>query len=522
MKHNHLFRSLKITNMIDIINDFELDKDNLEFNYAVEFVLHTDRLVFVTGKAGTGKTTFLKYIKDKTNKNTVIVAPTGAAAINAGGVTINSFFQIPFGPFIFDDKRLRFRSDQDENKETIFSTFRYGKAKQYIIENLELLIIDEVSMVRADTLDVIDQILRNFRKKPYLPFGGVQVVLIGDTYQLSPVVKNNTKIILSQFYKTNFFFSSRVIKRNLANLVVIELTKIYRQKDNRFIELLNRVRLNKLNDKDYEVLNSKCNPSFCNDGSDYITLATHNKTVNETNKKKLDELLTESFTYKANITGEFLDSQKPTSEILTLKVGAQVMVIKNDSQSPRRYFNGKIGRVKSLYNQKICVEFDEGKEIELERVIWENVKYIFNKENKKIEEVLVGTFEQFPLKLAWAITVHKSQGLTFEKVFADLGNAFDPGQVYVALSRCTSLEGLVLKSPIGPEAIKVDPVVLEFERYINPNDLMEEKLINGKVDFYYKKAGEYLFNGDTESASEYFKRAVGIINLKDQSSIEPK
>ena len=270
--------------MIEYIDNIKLDKGNPEFNYAAEFVRHTDKLVYLTGKAGTGKTTFLKYIKATTNKNTVILAPTGVAAINAGGVTINSFFQVPFGPFVPNDSRLRSTTKGTENKETIYTTFRYRDEKRKIIESLELLIIDEVSMVRADMLDVIDKLLRVFRRKPYLPFGGVQVILIGDTFQLPPIAKGSDWSILSQFYKTPFFFNSKVIEKNPP--VYIELKKIYRQTEQDFIDLLNRVRVNKVNANDFKVLNAKYDPSFTGNGRDYIILATHNKIVDQTNNSK--------------------------------------------------------------------------------------------------------------------------------------------------------------------------------------------------------------------------------------------
>ena len=300
------------------VDNIELDKNNVEFNNAAEFVRHTDKLVYLTGKAGTGKTTFLKYIKDTTDKNTVILAPTGVAAINAGGVTIHSFFQIPFGPFVPDDSRLRTSAVGSENRETIFTIFRYREDKREIIENLELLIIDEISMVRADMLDVIDRILRVFRRKPYLPFGGVQVILIGDTFQLPPIADNKQWAILSQFYKTPFFFSSKVIEQYTP--LYIELKKIYRQNEQEFIDLLNRVRVNQVSQADFRTLNSKYNPTFSGNGSDYIILATHNEIVNETNLTKLNQLETPLFTFEANVTGEFPDRHKPTDHFLNLKV----------------------------------------------------------------------------------------------------------------------------------------------------------------------------------------------------------
>ena len=493
-----------------IVDNIELDKENVEFNNAAEFVRHTDKLVYLTGKAGTGKTTFLKYIKDTTNKNTVILAPTGVAAINAGGVTIHSFFQIPFGPFVPDDSRLRTTATGTENRETIYTTFRYRDDKREIIENLELLIIDEISMVRADMLDVIDRILKVFRKKPYLPFGGVQVILIGDTFQLPPIADNEQWSILSQFYQTPFFFSSKIIEQNTP--LYIELKKIYRQNEQEFIDLLNRVRVSQVNANDFSVLNAKYNPTFSGNGSDYIILATHNNIVNETNLTKLNQLTTELFTYEANVTGTFPDKHKPTDHYLKLKVGAQIMFIKNDTGEYKRYYNGKIGKIKELEEATITVVFDDESEVEVERAVWNNIQYSYNKEQKKIVEEIVGTFEQFPIRLAWAITVHKSQGLTFEKVIADLGRAFAPGQVYVALSRCTSFSGLMLKTQLSSYAIKTDPRVIEFAQNETPGTLITEQLNTGKADFYYKKAREDFQNGKIKSAFDLFKRALKFRN----------
>lgn len=500
------------------VDNIELDKNNVEFNNAAEFVRHTDKLVYLTGKAGTGKTTFLKYIKDTTDKNTVILAPTGVAAINAGGVTIHSFFQIPFGPFVPDDSRLRTNAVGSENRETIFTTFRYREDKREIIQNLELLIIDEISMVRADMLDVIDRILRVFRRKPYLPFGGVQVILIGDTFQLPPIADNEQWAILSQFYKTPFFFSSKVIEQNTP--LYIELKKIYRQNEQEFIDLLNRVRVNQVSQADFRALNSKYNPTFSGNGSDYIILATHNKIVNETNLTKLNQLETPLFTFEANVTGEFPDRHKPTDHFLKLKVGAQIMFIKNDTGEYKRYFNGKIGKIKELEESSITVVFDDESEVEVERAVWNNIQYTYNKEKKKVEEEIIGTFEQFPIRLAWAITVHKSQGLTFEKVIADLGRAFAPGQVYVALSRCTSFSGLQLKTQLNQYAIKTDPKVLEFAQNETPGTLITEQLNTGKADFYYKKAREQFVKGNIKLTFDFFKRALKFRNDIDTENFE--
>ena len=375
--------------MKEKVDNIELDKENVEFNNAAEFVRHTDKLVYLTGKAGTGKTTFLKYIKGTTDKNTVILAPTGVAAINAGGVTIHSFFQIPFGPFVPNDSRLRTNATGSENKETIYTTFKYSEDKRKIIQNLELLIIDEISMVRADMLDVIDKILGVVRQKPYLPFGGVQVILIGDTFQLPPIADNEEWSILSQFYKTPFFFSSKVIEQNTP--LYIELKKIYRQNEQEFIDLLNRVRVNQVTQNDFSILNAKYNPTFSGNGNDYIILATHNKIVNETNLTKLNQLETELYTFEANETGIFPDKHKPTDHYLKLKVGAQIMFVKNDTGIIKRYYNGKIGKIKELQESSIIVIFDNESEVEVERTEWENIKYTYDKKQKKIMNHKINT-----------------------------------------------------------------------------------------------------------------------------------
>lgn len=446
--------------MTNNIDNIELDNTNTEFNYAVNLVNNTKKLIFLTGKAGTGKTTFLKYINKITNKKTVVLAPTGVAALNAGGQTIHSFFKIPPSVYIPDDFRLRMDIDpNDEDQTTIYDNFKYKKGHINLIIRMELLIIDEVSMIRCDLLDVIDRLLRVFREKLSEPFGGVQVVLIGDIYQLPPIVQKEHWDFLKEYYDTQFFFSSMVLKQNKP--VYIELKKIYRQHDITFINLLNNIRINNINQEDLNLLNSRFLPSvYKNENLNYITIATHNRKVDETNQRKLNELETQPKLYEAIIKDDFPDSMLPTEKVLTLKVGAQIMFIKNDSE--KKYFNGKITKIKKLEEDKIIVENPNGKDIEIHQYTWNNIKYSWNSKEKRIEETIIGSFSQYPIKLAWSVTVHKCQGLTFDNVIADLSDSFSAGQVYVALSRCTTLEGLVLKSRITKNIIKTDPNVIRF------------------------------------------------------------
>jgi len=469
-----------------VIDNIPIDENNPEFRYAAEFVLHTNRMLYLTGKAGTGKTTFLKLLKHISSKNMVVLAPTGVAAVNAGGQTIHSFFNIKPSVYVPGDKRLRVRVPPDDpDKSMINDHFRYHRDKLEIIRGLELLVIDEISMVRCDLLDVIDRLLRVFRKREFTPFGGVQVVLIGDTFQLPPIVNQDDWSILGQFYKSPFFFSSRALQEQKP--VYIELKKIYRQTDQDFIDLLNRIRINSLDPGDLSLLNSRFLHGFTPEQEDdYIILATHNRMVEETNEMRLREINEPLHRFEAVVEGIFPENSYPADAMLKLKEGAQVMFLRNDRN--KRFYNSKIGHVIEISEEGLFVQLPEGEIITVEREEWANIRYSWDSKESKVIEDPVGSFVQYPLKLAWAITVHKSQGLTFEKIIADLGEAFAPGQVYVALSRCTSFPGVLLKTPLTGRAIMTDPVVLEFAGNETPETLIISELEKGKADNFLKRA----------------------------------
>ncbi|WP_375238736.1 helix-turn-helix domain-containing protein [Aurantibacter sp.] len=452
---------------------------NKEINIASNFINNTDRNIFLTGKAGTGKTTFLHKLKESSLKRMVIVAPTGVAAINAKGVTIHSFFQMPFGPII---------PNQELDKSSSFNR-KFTKTKINIIKSLDLLVIDEISMVRADLLDGVDKTLRRFRNKN-LVFGGVQLLMIGDLQQLSPVLKDNDWSLLKPFYRNVFFFSSHAFLN--CNPITVELKHIYRQANPTFIEILNEIRTNSLTQASADELNKRYNPDFDSKVEEgYISLTTHNNKAELTNQSKLELLKGKSIKYKALIEGKFPESSYPNKEELVLKVGAQVMFVKNDSSQDKRYFNGKIGKVISLEKDKVIVKCPEDSEsISTTLETWENITYSVNSSTKEINEEKIGSFTQMPLRLAWSITIHKSQGLTFEKAIIDAENAFAHGQTYVALSRCKNLEGLVLKSKITSNQIITDSNVISFNQQAEENQPTEQDLENSKSDFQLKLISE--------------------------------
>ena len=445
--------------------------ENPELKLANDFVRYTGNHIFLTGKAGTGKTTFLQNLKGNTAKRMIVTAPTGVAAINAGGVTLHSFFQLPFGPFLpgseaYDNSRQRM--------------FRFSRKKKQIIKSLDLLVIDEISMVRADLLDSVDAVLRRHRRNE-LPFGGVQLLMIGDLHQLPPVAKQEEWALLHQYYPSVYFFSSHALAR--SEMVTMELKQIYRQSDPRFIELLNRVRENRMNARVIRELNKRHIENYSPENDrGCITLTTHNHLAESINKARLVALPEKEYAFAPDVSGVFPEHAHPIPGTLELKKGAQVMFLRNDTAEEKRYYNGKIGRIKSIFGDEIRVTCpDRSEDIVVEPVVWENITYSMNEENHEIEEDIIGKFTQYPLKLAWAITIHKSQGLTFDRAVIDAKSAFANGQVYVALSRCRTLEGMVLSSPIPARSIAADEAVSSFVEAARQHPPSEERLRVSKI-----------------------------------------
>ncbi|WP_457577189.1 helix-turn-helix domain-containing protein, partial [Desulfomarina sp.] len=444
---------------------------NPELELAGEFLASTDQSIFLTGKAGTGKTTFLKNLRKKSPKRMVVTAPTGVAAINAGGVTLHSFFQLPFGPFVPGSEAFSQSSRR-----------RFRKEKVNIIKSLDLLVIDEISMVRSDMLDGVDSVLRRYRRSN-LPFGGVQLLMIGDLHQLAPVVRENEWRLLSPHYESPYFFSSNSLKQ--TEFHTIELQHIYRQSDKKFIDLLNRVRDNNLDESSLQELNRRYQPDISSaEKEGYITLCTHNRNADDINRERLNSLSSPARRFEAEIVGDFPEHTYPTSALLELKEGAQVMFVRNDSSPEKLYFNGKIGKILHIRGKEILVKCPGDTDpITVAPETWENIEYKLDEESGEIKENRIGEFEQYPLKLAWAITIHKSQGLTFNHAIIDAQAAFAHGQVYVALSRCRTLEGLVLSSPLSRSTIKSDPTIAGFTRQSRENGPDRELLERAAIRY---------------------------------------
>ncbi|WP_270570402.1 ATP-dependent DNA helicase [Bacteroides eggerthii] len=479
---------------------FVPDTQNKEFQDALNLIQYTRQSVFLTGKAGTGKSSFLRYICEHTKKKHVVLAPTGIAAINAGGSTLHSFFKLPFYPLLPDNP------DFSLQRGRIHEFFKYTKPHRKLLEELELIIIDEISMVRADIIDAVDRILRVYSRNLREPFGGKQILLVGDVFQLEPVVKGDEREILNRFYPTPYFFSARVF--NQIDLVSIELQKVYRQTDATFVGVLDHIRNNTVGATDLQLLNTRYGTQIEESEADmYITLATRRDNVDHINDKKLAELPGEPVTFSGEITGDFPESSLPTSQELVLKPGAQIIFIKNDFD--RRWVNGTIGIISGFdpFEETLYVITDDGKECDVKRESWRNIRYKYNEEKKQIEEEELGTFTQYPIRLAWAITIHKSQGLTFSRAVIDFtGGVFAGGQAYVALSRCTSLEGIQLKKPVSRADVFVRPEIIGFAERFNNRQAIDRALKQAQADVQYAAATKAFDKGDFDTfLNEFFK-----------------
>ena len=479
----------------------QVDTQNKEFQDALKLIQYTRQSVFLTGKAGTGKSTFLKYVCEITKKKHIVLAPTGIAAINAGGSTLHSFFKLPFYPLLPDDPNFSLKGGK------LHSFLKYTSAHRKLIKEVELVIIDEISMVRADIIDFIDKILRVYSQNMREPFGGKQILLVGDVYQLEPVLKNDEREIINRFYPTPYFFSARVF--NEIELVSIELTKVYRQTDKVFVNVLDHIRTNTAGAADLQLLNTRYNTQIKENESDmYITLATRRDTVDFINEKKLAELPGDSTIFTGEIKGEFPENSLPTQMELEVKPGAQIIFIKNDYE--RRWVNGTIGTIAGIdEDETLYVITEDGKEVDVKKDSWRNIRYRYNDKEKKIEEEELGVFIQYPIRLAWAITIHKSQGLTFSRVVVDFtGGVFAGGQAYVALSRCTSLDGIQLKKQITRGDIFVRPEIVSFAQRFNNRPAIEKALKQAQADVQYVEAVKQFDQGNFEGFLEQFFLAI--------------
>jgi tetratricopeptide (TPR) repeat protein len=479
----------------------QIDTDNKEFQEALQLVQYTHSSVFLTGKAGTGKSTFLRYVCQHTRKKHIVLAPTGIAAINAGGSTLHSFFKLPFHPLLPDDPRFSLRDGK------IHDFLKYTKQHRKLLQEVELIIIDEISMVRADIIDFIDRVLRVYSHNMREPFGGKQMLMVGDVYQLEPVVKADEREILNRFYPSPFFFSARVFQE--MELVSICLNKVYRQSDPVFIDVLDHIRTNTAGAAHLQLLNTRVGAQLGQKENELaITLATRRDTVDFINQHRLEELPGESTILKGEIKGEFPDHSLPTQMELELKPGAQVIFVKNDQE--KRWVNGTLGTIAGIDEQEtLYILTEDGHEVDVNRATWHNIRYHYNEEEKKIEEEELGTFTQFPIRLAWAITIHKSQGLTFSRVKIDLtGGAFTGGQTYVALSRCTSLEGICLQTAINRSDVFVKPDIVHFAQRFNDHQAVERAMKLAQADIQYAEAARQFEKGDMEACLEAFFVAI--------------
>lgn len=482
--------------MVDELKHIDLDND--EFQNAWKLIKYTHSSVFLTGKAGTGKSTFLRYICSKTKKKYVVLAPTGIAAVNVGGQTMHSFFRIPFKPLL--------PNDPDFAVSRLRQRLKYPKALCKLIKNLQLIIIDEISMVRADIIDFMDKVLRVYSGNMREPFGGKQLLLVGDIFQLEPVVTGDMRDVLRKFYPNSYFFSALAFRE--LSLVPIELRKIYRQKDTNFIAMLDRIRVGAPLKEDLAVLNSRVSTNYSNEDSKMIMqLATRRDMVDAVNEEKLEQLPAKEVIYEGIVKGDFPENSLPTSKELVLKTGAQVVFIKNDTE--KRWVNGTIGKVYVATDNRIEIELENGSRHEVEPEIWSNIVYQYDEKTQRVIEKEIGSFTQYPLRLAWALTVHKSQGLTFNNVVVDFGRgAFSSGQSYVALSRCTSLEGLILKSALSERDIFINPAIVQFSREFNNPQLIDNAMQWAKADALYQHASDDFENGKYRDAVVNFIEGV--------------